>query len=237
MNRVLITGRLTRDPELRTTAGGKAVAQFSVASHQYVSGKEMSEFHNVVVVGPAGRDVRPVPRQGPAGRRRGPDPDALLGRRQGRAPLEDRDRRQQRRDAVRAGGRRTTPPRPRPPRSRPRRRPRASRPTPPSRSRTRPGSAWTRAATTRRTRRTSSSRRPWRPPDHPNAPPGDGAAPPPAPSPLSHHGPIEVAPGQAGRQPPPSRAASLRGAPPATSRSTSARAATSSAVLAPGRDP
>ena len=32
MNRVLLTGRLTRDPELRTTAGGKSVAQFSVAS-------------------------------------------------------------------------------------------------------------------------------------------------------------------------------------------------------------
>ena len=48
MNRVHITGRLTRDPELRTTAGGKAVAQFSVASHEYVSGKEKSEFHNVV---------------------------------------------------------------------------------------------------------------------------------------------------------------------------------------------
>jgi single-strand DNA-binding protein len=48
MNRVLLTGRLTRDPELRTTAGGKAVAQFSVASHEYVSGKEKSEFHTVV---------------------------------------------------------------------------------------------------------------------------------------------------------------------------------------------
>jgi single-strand DNA-binding protein len=48
MNRVLLTGRLTRDPEVRTTAGGKAVAQFSVASHEYVSGKEKSEFHNVV---------------------------------------------------------------------------------------------------------------------------------------------------------------------------------------------
>lgn len=46
MNRVLITGRLTRDPELRTTAGGKAVAQFAVASHEYVSGKEKSEFHD-----------------------------------------------------------------------------------------------------------------------------------------------------------------------------------------------
>ena len=48
MNRVLLTGRLTRDPELRTTAGGKAVAQFAVASHEYAGGKEKSEFHNVV---------------------------------------------------------------------------------------------------------------------------------------------------------------------------------------------
>ena len=48
MNRVLLTGRLTRDPELRTTAAGKAVAQFSVASHEYVAGKEKSEFHSIV---------------------------------------------------------------------------------------------------------------------------------------------------------------------------------------------
>ena len=48
MNRVLLTGRLTRDPELRSTAAGKAVAQFSVASHEYVAGKEKSEFHSVV---------------------------------------------------------------------------------------------------------------------------------------------------------------------------------------------
>lgn len=48
MNRVLLTGRLTRDPELRTTAGGKAVVQFSIASHEYVSGKERAEFHSIV---------------------------------------------------------------------------------------------------------------------------------------------------------------------------------------------
>lgn len=49
MNRVLLTGRLTRDPELRTTAGGKAVVQFSVATHEYVGGgKEKSEFHTIV---------------------------------------------------------------------------------------------------------------------------------------------------------------------------------------------
>lgn len=48
MNRVMLTGRLTRDPELRTTAGGKSVAQFSVASHEFVSGKEKPEYHTVV---------------------------------------------------------------------------------------------------------------------------------------------------------------------------------------------
>jgi len=48
MNRVLLTGRLTRDPEVRTTAGGKTVAQFSVASHEYVSGKEKSGRRGVV---------------------------------------------------------------------------------------------------------------------------------------------------------------------------------------------
>ena len=48
MNRVLLTGRLTRDPELRTTAGGKSVAQFSVASHEFVAGKEKPEFHSIV---------------------------------------------------------------------------------------------------------------------------------------------------------------------------------------------
>lgn len=48
MNRVLLTGRLTRDPELRTTASGKAVTQFSIASHEYAGGKERSEYHNIV---------------------------------------------------------------------------------------------------------------------------------------------------------------------------------------------
>ena len=48
MNRVLLIGRLTRDPELRTTASGKAVATFSIASHQFVGGKELSEFHSIV---------------------------------------------------------------------------------------------------------------------------------------------------------------------------------------------
>ena len=48
MNRVLITGRLTRDPELRTLASGKTVTQFSVATNDYRAGEERSEFHSIV---------------------------------------------------------------------------------------------------------------------------------------------------------------------------------------------
>ena len=49
MNKVLLTGRLTRDPEMRALASGKHVTQFSVATHEYAgNGKERPEFHNVV---------------------------------------------------------------------------------------------------------------------------------------------------------------------------------------------
>ena len=48
MNRVLLTGRLTRDPELRTLASGKTVTQFSIATNAYRGGKELSEYHAIV---------------------------------------------------------------------------------------------------------------------------------------------------------------------------------------------
>lgn len=49
MNKVLLTGRLTRDPEMRALASGKHVTQFSVATHEYAgNGKERPEFHNIV---------------------------------------------------------------------------------------------------------------------------------------------------------------------------------------------
>ena len=48
MNRVLLTGRLTRDPEMRTVANGKTVAQFSIATNEYRGGQEKAEFHTVV---------------------------------------------------------------------------------------------------------------------------------------------------------------------------------------------
>lgn len=49
MNRVLLTGRLTRDPEMRSLANGQTVATFSVATNDYRSGQQTSEYHTVVV--------------------------------------------------------------------------------------------------------------------------------------------------------------------------------------------
>ena len=53
LNKVLIAGRLTADPELRTTPGGTHVASFSVATNRVWTDKnnqrkEETEFHNVV---------------------------------------------------------------------------------------------------------------------------------------------------------------------------------------------
>ncbi len=49
MNKVLLTGRLTRDPELRSLASGKSVTTFSIATNEYAgNGKEKAEYHTVV---------------------------------------------------------------------------------------------------------------------------------------------------------------------------------------------
>ncbi len=49
MNRVLLTGRLTRDPEMRALASGKHVTTFSVATNEYVgNGREKAEYHAVI---------------------------------------------------------------------------------------------------------------------------------------------------------------------------------------------
>jgi single-strand DNA-binding protein len=50
VNKVLLTGRLTRDPEIRSLASGSSVATFAVATNEYRgNGKERAEYHNVVV--------------------------------------------------------------------------------------------------------------------------------------------------------------------------------------------
>ena len=49
MNRVMLTGRLTRDPELRSLPSGKAVATFSIATNEFRGGNgERTEYHACV---------------------------------------------------------------------------------------------------------------------------------------------------------------------------------------------
>jgi single-stranded DNA-binding protein len=48
MNRVLLTGRLTRDPEMRSLANNKTVTQFRLATNENRGGQEKPEFHTVI---------------------------------------------------------------------------------------------------------------------------------------------------------------------------------------------
>jgi single-strand DNA-binding protein len=49
VNKVLLTGRLTRDPEMRSLASGKSVTTFTVASNEFIGGgREKSEYTAVV---------------------------------------------------------------------------------------------------------------------------------------------------------------------------------------------
>jgi single-strand DNA-binding protein len=49
MNKVLLTGRLTRDPEMRSLASGKNVTTFTVASNEFIGGgREKAEYTAVV---------------------------------------------------------------------------------------------------------------------------------------------------------------------------------------------
>jgi primosomal replication protein N len=45
LNRVLLTGRLTRDPEMRVVTNGTNVSQFSIATNEHRGGQEKAEFH------------------------------------------------------------------------------------------------------------------------------------------------------------------------------------------------
>jgi single-strand DNA-binding protein len=56
LNKVTLIGRLTRDPELRTTNSGSTVASISIATNSHWTDKsgqkqENTEFHNIVLFG------------------------------------------------------------------------------------------------------------------------------------------------------------------------------------------
>jgi single-strand DNA-binding protein len=49
MNKVMLVGRLTRDPELRSLPSGKPLATFVVATNEFRGGSgERTEYHNVI---------------------------------------------------------------------------------------------------------------------------------------------------------------------------------------------
>jgi single-strand DNA-binding protein len=56
VNKVILVGRLTRDPEIRTTPGGQTVATVGVATNNFWTDKsgqrqEKTEFHTVILWG------------------------------------------------------------------------------------------------------------------------------------------------------------------------------------------
>ena len=53
LNKVMLMGRLTKDPEMRYTPSGQPVTSFSIATNRYASGpegekKEYTDYHNIV---------------------------------------------------------------------------------------------------------------------------------------------------------------------------------------------
>jgi len=56
LNKVILIGRLTRDPESRSLPSGQQVASFSMATNRFFNDKsgqrqEQTEFHNIVLFG------------------------------------------------------------------------------------------------------------------------------------------------------------------------------------------
>ena len=74
INRVILTGNLTRDPELRSLPSGTAVCSLRVACQHPPQGQQQrrvdrqGQLFRCDRLGRAGRELRPLPLQGPAGR-------------------------------------------------------------------------------------------------------------------------------------------------------------------------
>jgi single-strand DNA-binding protein len=65
LNKALLIGRLTKDPEMRYTPSGTAVTNFSIATNRWSSGpdgerKEFTDYHNIVAYNAGKRNLAEV---------------------------------------------------------------------------------------------------------------------------------------------------------------------------------
>lgn len=62
LNKAMLIGRITKDPQLKTTPGGQSVCSFSIATNRTWTDKngqkqEQSEFHNIVAWGKTAENI------------------------------------------------------------------------------------------------------------------------------------------------------------------------------------
>ena len=79
LNKCMIIGNLGADPEMRYTPNGDAVTEFRVASNRSYTARRGDRVVLRRHLAQAGGDVRAVPDQRPAGVRRRPPADAVVG--------------------------------------------------------------------------------------------------------------------------------------------------------------
>ena len=108
LNKIVIMGRLTRDPELRRTGSGTAVTSFSLAvdrDFKSQSGEKETDFIDVVAWRSTAEFVSKYFTKGRMARGGGPAADPRLDGQGGRQAQERRGRRRQRllRDSKREG--------------------------------------------------------------------------------------------------------------------------------------
>ena len=65
LNKALLIGRLTKDPEMRYTPSGTAVTNFSIATNRWSSGpdgerREFTDYHNIVAYNAGKRNLAEI---------------------------------------------------------------------------------------------------------------------------------------------------------------------------------
>jgi single-strand DNA-binding protein len=65
LNKAMLIGRLTKDPEMRYTPSGTAVTNFSIATNRWSSGpdgerKEFTDYHNIVAYNAGKRNLAEI---------------------------------------------------------------------------------------------------------------------------------------------------------------------------------